>query len=214
MSPKKPSSPLAPSRRVTKAPSRTIRQGTRNPVSGRGTTPKYSSSAPSNKGKSNPVSGKPSPGVGKTTPVAPKGPSVPDINSYLGTDATYQDILRGGQRTLADFLSELGRRKGEAETQYGVTKESMERDRVKQLDDLRNEFASRGLINSGLYGQEQGNFQEQFTQQQNALETQQTGLLADLLAQEKNYRREQELAAEAARQEALQRRTAKYNIGA
>ncbi len=147
-------------------------------------------------------------------PIAPKKPTIPGINTYLGTDATYQDVVRGGKRSLEDFLSDLGRRRGESETQFGVTKGSMERDRVQQLEDLRNEFASRGLINSGLYGQEQGEFQEQFTQQQTALEAQQASLLADLLSQEKNYRREQELALEAARQEALQRRVAKYNIGA
>ena len=85
---------------------------------------------------------------------------------------------------------------------------------TQQLEDLRNEFASRGLIQSGLYGAEQGRFQQQFTEQQTALEQQQAALLADLLSQEKNYRRENDLATEAAKQEALARRAAKYKIGA
>lgn len=142
----------------------------------------------------------------------PKAP--PSINSYLGTDSAYQNAVRGQGRTLADYLSELARRRGEAGTQFNMTKASMERDRTQQLEDLKNEFASRGLIQSGLYGQEQGRFQQQFTDQFNALNTQQTGLLADLLSQEKNYRRENDLALEEAKQQALQRRAAKYNIGA
>lgn len=145
------------------------------------------------------------------TPAAPKPPS---IGSYLGTDATYQQAVRGGKRSLTDFLSEMGRRRGEAGTQFNQTKGSMERDRVTQLEDLRNEFASRGLIQSGLYGQEQGNFQQKFTEQQTALEQQQAALLADLLGQEKNYRRENDLATEAAKQEALLRRSQKFKIGA
>jgi hypothetical protein len=144
----------------------------------------------------------------------PKAPKAPSIGSYLGTDSTYQQQVRGGKRSLADFLSEMGRRRGEAGTQYGQTTASMERDRVTQLEDLRNEFASRGLIQSGLYGEEQGNFQKKFTEQQTALSQQQAALLADLLSQEKNYRRENDLATEAAKQEALQRRAAKYKIGA
>src|SRR5512138_3579256 len=137
-------------------------------------------------------------------------PKAPDINSYLGTDSIYQQALSGGKRSLADYLSELNRRRGESTTQFNETKSSMERDSTQQLADLENEFASRGLIQSGLYGEEQGRFQQQFTDQLNALGQQQTGLLADLLSQEKNYRRENDLAMQQAKQEALARRAAKY----
>lgn len=146
-------------------------------------------------------------------PAAPK-PAVPSIGSYLGTDSTYQGILSGSKRSLADFLSELGRRRGESTTQFTDTRGSMERDREQRLAEMKDEFASRGLIQSGLYGEEQGRFQQQFTDQMNALQKQQAGLLADLLSQETNFRREQELALEAARQDALARRAAKFNIGA
>jgi hypothetical protein len=143
-----------------------------------------------------------------------KPPKPPSIDSYLGTDSAYQQAVRGGKRSMNDYLSEISRRKGEANTQYGQTKESMERDRTMQLEDLKNEFASRGLIQSGLYGEEQGKFQQKFTEQATALDQQQAALLADLLSQTTNYTRENQLAQEAAKQEALQRRAAKYKIGA
>ncbi len=152
-------------------------------------------------------------GGGSPKPPAKPKPQIPNINSYLGTDATYQGIVSGSKRSLADFLSELTRRKGESNTQFNQTKASMESDRVRQLDEIRQEFASRGLIQSGLFGEEQGRFQEQFGTQMRTLEQQQAALLADLLTQEKNYRREQDLALEAARQDALARRAAKFNIG-
>jgi hypothetical protein len=132
----------------------------------------------------------------------------------LGTDSVYQQSLSGGKRSLADYLSELGRRRGEAGTQFNQTKAGMERDRTQQLSDLENEFASRGLIQSGLYGEEQGKFQQQYSDQLNALGQQQSGLLADLLSQETNYRRENDLSMQQAKQEALARRAAKYKIGA
>lgn len=144
----------------------------------------------------------------------PKPSTNPSLDAYLGTDSAYQSVVNSGKRALADFLSEMTRRRGEAGTQFNQTKASMERDRVQQLEDIRNEFASRGLIQSGLFGEEQGKFQQQFTQQQTALGQQQAALLADLLSQEKNFRREQQLALEAAKQEALARRAAKYKIGA
>ncbi len=142
-----------------------------------------------------------------------KKPAIPGIDAYLGTDSSYQSALRSGKQDLASMLSELGRRRGEAGTQYTQTRGSMERDRTMQLEDLKNEFASRGLINSGLYGEEQGRFQQQFTEQMNALAQQQSALLADLLSQENNYKRENAQALEVARQQAIARRASKYNIG-
>jgi hypothetical protein len=145
---------------------------------------------------------------------APSTPRAPSISSYLSSDDAYQQTVRGGKRGLSDFLSEITRRRGEANTTFGQTKQTMESDRIRQLDNLRDEFASRGLIQSGLYGKEQGRFQEQFEGQRRALEQQQTGLLGDLLSQERNFRREQELALEVARQEALARRAQRYRVGA
>lgn len=152
-------------------------------------------------------------GGGSSAPPKATKPVIPSINAYLGTDSVYQDYLRGSKRTLADYLSEITRRRNEAGTQFNDTKASMERDRVQQLDDLKNEYASRGLINSSLYGEEQGKFQQNYMTQLDALQKQQTGLLADLIAQQTNFTREQELSNERARQEALARRVAKYNIG-
>lgn len=145
--------------------------------------------------------------------IASGTPGAPSISSYLGTDSTYQQAVSGGKRSLNDFLSELTRRRGEATTQFGQTTASMEHDRVQQLEDLKNEFASRGLIQSGIYGEEQGKFQQKFTEQQTALQQQQAALLADLMSQETNYRRENDLSTQQAKQEALLRRAQKFNIG-
>lgn len=147
-------------------------------------------------------------------PAARPAPVVPSLAQFLAGDSTYQQSVRGGKRSLTDFLSELGRRRGEAGTQFTQTKSSMERDRVQQLEDLRDEFASRGLIQSGVYGEEQGRFQQQFQEQMTALQQQQAALMADLLSQETNYKRESELALEQARQEAIMRRAQRYKIGA
>lgn len=151
-------------------------------------------------------------GPTKSIPEKRPTPAPGSIDSYLGTDSIFQSILSGSKKSLADFLSEMNRRRGEAGTQFNQTKASMERDRVQQLEALRDEFASRGLIQSGLYGEEQGRFQQQFTQQSQALQQQQAALLADLLSQEKNFRREQDLAIEAAKQEAIARRAAKFKL--
>lgn len=148
-----------------------------------------------------------------TQPKPKPKPKPPGIKEWLAGDEVYQQSQRASQRTLQDFLSELTRRRGESKTSFTQAQEQMERDRERQLAELRDEFASRGLIHSGIYGREQGEFQEQFQTQAEQLEQSQQQLLADILAQETNFRREQELAREMARQEALQRRAARFDLG-
>lgn len=203
---------LTEPRKVTPKPTavRTTVRRTSSPsrsVSTRSTSSRSSSSGGSSSSKKPAAPKKPA------TPKAPAKPSIPSIDQYLGTDAAYQQALSGGKRSLTDFISDVGRRRGEAGTQYNQTRASMERDRQQQLADLRDEYASRGLINSGLYGEQQGDFQQKFQEQMGALDQQQAGLLADLLTQENNYRRENDLATQQAKQEALLRRTQKFNIG-
>lgn len=140
-------------------------------------------------------------------------PKPPSIADYLKGDSAYQQALSGSKRSYNDYVSDIGRRKGEAGTQYKQTKGSMERDRLQQLDDLRQEYASRGLINSGIYGDAQSDFQTKFMEQLNALDQQQAALLADLVSQQKNYKREYDLANQQAKQDALLRRSQKYGIG-
>ena len=156
-------------------------------------------------------------GGGRSVPsggsIARATPQPPSLAAYLGTESVYQNALRGGKRNLADFLSDLTRRRGEATTQYNQTVGSMDRDRTQQLEDLKNEFASRGLIQSGLYADQVGQFNQKFTDQANALKQQQTALLADLLNQQNNYTRENQNALDQARQDAILRRAQKYSIG-
>lgn len=149
---------------------------------------------------------------GMVPSLTPPSPKPPDIASYLAGDTAYQQALRGGQRTLQDFLSDLKRQRSEASINFETTQQSLEADRERQLARMRDEFASRGLIHSGLFAKEQGTFQEQFLEQQKMLQQAQAQLLSDLLAQETNYKREQELAMERAKQEALARRAGRYSL--
>lgn len=151
-----------------------------------------------------------SPGPVQTlTPPRPKPPS---LKEFLAGDEVYQQALRGSSRTLADFLSELQRQRGEAGTAFRTTRENMETQRERQLQQLRDEFAARGLLQSGVYAGRQTMFEQDFARQLDDLQRSYNSLLQDLLAQETNFRRKQELALEMARQEAIARRAARYDL--
>lgn len=140
-------------------------------------------------------------------------PKPPSIKKYLAGDDVYQQALRGGNRSMQDFLSDLNRRKNESKLSFKQVQEQMNRDRDLTLDQMRQEFASRGLIHSGLFAKERGTFEEEFLRQMQQLEQAQTAFLGDLTSQKTNYQREYDLSMEAARQEAIRRRASKYNLG-
>lgn len=176
-------------------------------------TPSSGSSAraPSS-GGSRPVSSNRTPGrVEPVTKPKPKPP--PSVKNYLAGDTGYQQLLRGQQRTLADFLADIGRQRTEAKTSFGDVTRSMEQEKERALEAMQNEFASRGLLQSGLFGKEQGEYNQDWANQMTQLEQGQQSLLSDLLSQRTNFQREQQLAQEAARQSAIRRRAEKYGIG-
>jgi hypothetical protein len=88
----------------------------------------------------------------------------------------------------------------------------METEREKALEAMQDEFASRGLLKSGLFGEAQGDYQTDWQSQMKQLQQGQSSLLADLLSQRTNYGREQDLARESARQDAIRRRASKYGL--
>ena len=143
--------------------------------------------------------------------VTPK-PKPPSISKFLAGDEIYQQALRAGQASLEDILSEIARRRAEANVNFEQASRLLETDRERQLERLRNEFAARGLLHSSLFAQEQGTFQQDFMTAMQQLEQQRQQLLQDLIAQQTAARRRHELEMEAARQEALARRAERYNI--
>lgn len=151
-------------------------------------------------------------GAPSKAPAPKPTPKPPNVKSYLAGDVTYQDLLRGQQRTLSDFLADITRQRGEAKTSFGDVTRSMETERDRALEAMMNEYASRGLLQSGLFGEAQGNYQQDWQNQMTSLEQGQQSLLGDLLSQQTNFKREQGLASEAARQDAIRRRASKYGL--
>jgi len=192
-------------KRATRSPAR------RAPSSGGGSRGQisqgYSRGAGGGGGGGRGVSNVPSGGAG-----AVKSVGAPSLSSYLAGDTDYQNFLRGNQRTLADFLNDMGRQKTEAGTTFATSKRQMETEKEEALEAMKDEFASRGLLMSGLYGEAQGDYNRDWTTQMGTMEQANSAFLADLLSQQTNFKREQQLASESAKQEALRRRAERYGV--
>jgi len=84
--------------------------------------------------------------------------------------------------------------------------------RVKDLQDIMNDFAARGLLKSGLYGQRQSDYEKQYQTNLGNLTRNETSQLQDLSTEQTQFQRQQELQKETARKEAAARRASKYGL--
>lgn len=155
--------------------------------------------------------------VSATKPVAPAIPGpvkpiVPDINAYLAGDVDYQGQLRQFDKTLGDFNANLGNRRTRLTADYGQGKRDMEKQKIEDLLAIKDDFASRGILGSGLYTGRIGEYETSFADQLANFERTYNDSLGDLTTESTQFLREQELQKEASRQDAIRRRAQQYGL--
>lgn len=150
--------------------------------------------------------GTPTGGTGKVQPV--KKPM--SLEAWLGKDSDYQDQLRQFGKTWSDFLADVGVRKGRVGTEYGSSSKKMADQRGLDLKSFENDFASRGLLQSGLYADRLGQYEKDYQTGLADLGRNKDQLLQDISSEQTNFQREQDLAKEQARKLAAQRRTTSF----
>jgi hypothetical protein len=144
-------------------------------------------------------------------PVEQAGP-VQSIDSYLGADVDYQNQLRNFSKTMTDFQADLGRRRGMSESDFAMSKKGLEDQRGKDLESLAQDFASRGLSRSGLYGQAVGDYETEFGRRMSDMQARQQQALAALEAELSQFSGQQNLSEQAAREAAIRRRAETLGI--
>ncbi len=137
-------------------------------------------------------------------PAANPGPI--DPNAWLGSDVGYQDQLRQFAKALTDFQSDVTRRRGDIGTDYTTSTKALGDQRVLDLKNIESDFGSRGLIHSGLYGKNVGDYENEYNKRLSDLTTNRDQILAQLLQEQNQYTTQQELEKQAAREAALKRR--------
>jgi hypothetical protein len=153
------------------------------------------------------------PGLGRSGGTGRSGGvGAPSVDSYLRGDSTYLQQQSQFSKTLADFLANEGTNKNKLNMDFQTAGRALGDQRTTDLQNLMEDFASRGLLKSGEYGTAVGDYNKGYGQRVTDLGTQHTNQLNDLTQQEAQFRREQTLQNQTARQQALQRRAAKYGV--
>lgn len=133
-------------------------------------------------------------------------------NKWLAGDTTYQQQLSNYKKSKSDYESQYKRQTGIINRDYSESQRSMNRQGDSDRTDQKNDFAGRGILRSGVFAKALGDYNTEFQAKLKNLLTGKSDKLGDLGMQRTNFLRQLKLEQDAARQDALRRRSAKLGI--
>ena len=142
----------------------------------------------------------------------PPPPAPPTLDQFSAKDSTYQNQLSALKKALADYMAQQGQAKTQYLTGYTGDLDTLKQNRTQGLGDLENDYASRGLLQSGLYADSMSDLNNDFDKRQAALDQARAAFLANQGSDLTNFKSEQQITQQRALQEAAARRAAQYGI--
>lgn len=134
------------------------------------------------------------------------------LKRYLRRDSEYQSVLRDLARSLGDYRARQTIEKNRSGTEYGFAKRLMGQQQTNDLGDMKDDFAARGIVNSGVYAGRVGEYNTQYGQKVAELTRNYGYQKQDYASSYRDYLRQQSFQKEAARQAAIRRRAAKLGL--
>jgi hypothetical protein len=97
-------------------------------------------------------------------------------------------------------------------TGYAQNTDTLKKSLADSLTGIQDDYASRGLLTSGLYADAMSDTNSDFAKRQAELDQARAQYLSGLSSDLTNFKSEQEIAMEKAKQEAAARRAAQYSL--
>jgi hypothetical protein len=137
---------------------------------------------------------------GSIAPVAAAAPSVPSIDDYLSTDDPYQQQHLALQDALKDYQKQYDLQNSQYGTTYDQNSTALKKNRELSEASLTDDYASRGLMNSGIYNKAFTDLGTDYNNRQISLDTDKANFIANLGLGLTNF------------QDAINRRAAQYGV--
>lgn len=144
---------------------------------------------------------------------APK-PKIPGVSQFLNSDAAYRTGTSELMRALQQFnVSNQGSR-ADVRDAFKTAMERMGDERTKSLQSLQEDFASRGLLTSGLYSDAVSDYNTEFGKRSEDLNKDRGNQLENLREESTNFAGLNKSKQADLRLDAIRRRAEKYGIRA
>ena len=142
----------------------------------------------------------------------PPPPKPPSLSQFLKKDSTYTTQVADLKNALAQYIANQGQNRAEYQTNYAGDVRDIRKGRKEGLTGLEQDFAGRGLLNSGLYANQMQELNSSWDQHRSDLDKARAAYLAGLKSDLGNFREDQRVARQKAKSSAANRRAVKYGL--
>lgn len=149
---------------------------------------------------------------GAIVPTVP-APVVPKFDqAYLAGDTAYSSQKSAYDKALADFAARSQGKLTDYNTEYTTKLADMQKAQDQGALDLKDDYAARGLLSSGVYGDALNDFNNSYTSQRNELARAKQQYETDMTNQKTDFTTDQNILLQKAKQDALNRYNDKYKV--
>lgn len=145
-------------------------------------------------------------------PTVPAAPAPPSIEQWLANDTTYKSQHDALTKAISDYVLQSTASQNQYGVDYTTNTGKLAENRTNGGLGLQDDYASRGLMNSGLYAKAYGDLQTQYDSQQKDLDTAKANFITKATTDTGNFKTESGLKDTQAQADAINRRATKYNI--
>lgn len=131
---------------------------------------------------------------------------------YLSADADYMDQKALLKKARDDYIAQQNQAKTGYETKYAMDLNSYNQNRKATVSDEENDYASRGMMQSGLYADKMHKTADDWDQRKGALELARAQYIGGLNSDLVNFSEQQNITDIQAQQNAAARRAARLGI--
>jgi len=150
--------------------------------------------------------------VAAPAPRPPAPPAPPSIEQFLRGDTAYMGQEAGLKAGMDQYNTDYNQRQAQYGTEYGMNKDNLAKALTEANTGMTDDYASRGMLNSGTYGTAYADQQTEYNGRQTALDNARNQWLAEQLSGQTAATSESALSGQKARQDAINRRAAQYAV--
>lgn len=143
---------------------------------------------------------------------SPQGNGRPSLQDYLMGDRTYQSQISLYDKELQDYMLGHNRDKDRINEDFGLALGRLGKERGRALENIEDDFAARGMLHSGLYGEDVSEYNDDYQQTVGDLERDKLRSIEDLIEMLNMFQSTVSSKKQNAKLEAIRRRAEELSV--
>lgn len=153
----------------------------------------------------------------RPAPIAPRPAPAPkpkpmSVDQWLARDTAYGQQKTAYEKALADYAAQMKGEQDKYTSEYKASTDKLGVDRKVGQEALTDDYAGRGMIQSGVYGDALKDYQTEWDTKASDLERAKNAYMSDLVLGQTNFKSEQGTYMTKAEQDAMNRRAMRYSL--